>query len=51
MTNCIICHKDLLMVTNTCADIPTQTEGYDIIAEANQFVCICFDCIKKQNKN
>ncbi len=40
MTSCVICHKDLLMVS-----------GSDIIAEVNQFVCICFDCIKKQNKN
>ena len=43
MTNCIICHKDLLMVTGS--------DCSDIIAEVNQFVCICFDCIKKQNKN
>jgi hypothetical protein len=35
MTNCIICHKELK----------------DSKLFHGQFVCICFDCIKKQNKN
>jgi len=42
MTNCILCHRDLLMVTGS--------DGSDIIAESIQFVCICFNCIKEQNK-
>jgi len=31
--NCIICHRDLKMVTFE-----------------NDFVSICFDCVKKQNE-
>jgi len=33
MTTCIICHRDLKMVTFE-----------------NDFVSICFDCVKKQNE-
>ena len=41
MTNCVICHKQL------CENrLETMSE---IIT--NDFVCICFECIKKQNKN
>ena len=39
MTNCIICHKELRAFTIA------------IDVEPRNFVCICFDCIKKQNKN
>jgi len=35
MTNCIICHKELCEII------------YD---RPDDFVCICFGCIKKQNK-
>jgi len=39
MTNCIICHKELCEII------------YDNFNHLlNDFVCICFDCIKKQNK-
>ena len=37
MTNCIICHKELRLV-------------FFCPGKAINFVCICFDCIKKQNK-
>jgi len=37
MTGCIKCHKILWI------------EGTGMAAEIN-FVCICFDCVKKQNK-
>jgi len=42
---CIKCHKPLL----ACLLINGKKEITPI--EANDFVCICFDCIKKQNKN
>ena len=51
MTNCIICHKELVMITNVFDTNTVKQKSYDIIAESKQFVCICFDCIKKQNKN
>jgi len=35
MTNCVICHKALC---EFIYDRPTD------------FVCVCFDCIKKQNE-
>jgi len=38
MTNCIICHKELRFMS----------ERY---GKTINFVCICFDCIKKQNKS
>ena len=41
MTNCIICHKVL-------GDELLQLWFRD---NTKDFVCICFDCIKKQNKN
>jgi len=39
MTNCIKCHKELCLKVNL------------IEPKMNEFVCVCFDCIKKQNKN
>jgi len=36
MTNCIICHKEIISIP---------------LVRPIEFVLICFDCIKKQNKN
>ena len=44
MTNCIKCHKPLL----ACLLIDGKKSVEPI--EANGFVCVCFDCIKKQNE-
>jgi len=39
MTNCIICHKTLIDLDHI---YPVKTDD---------FVCVCFDCIKKQTKS
>ena len=42
MASCIKCHKELWIVR----------AGTVLGSESNDnFVCICFDCIKKQNKS
>jgi len=41
MTGCIKCHKELWIVR----------AGTVLGSESNDnFVCICFECVKKQNK-
>jgi len=44
MTSCVICHDELF----ACLLIDGEKSVEPI--EANGFVCICFDCIKKQKK-
>jgi hypothetical protein len=48
MTNCIICHQ--VLKTTTILGGGTAEINVSIHAPKN-FVCVCFDCIKKQNKN
>ena len=38
MTNCVICHKEFVKYANK-----------KHVWVNNEFVCICFECIKKQN--
>ena len=42
MTNCILCHKVLW--------IDSIVKSITGMAAERDFVCICFDCIKKQKK-
>ena len=44
MTNCVICHKALDLIIATL-NMKRGKTLRDI-----DFVCVCFDCIKKQNK-
>ena len=39
MTNCVICHKTLKIIN-------LDKKFY----EPDGFICVCFDCIKKQNE-
>jgi len=41
MTNCIKCHKILWI----------ENYKFKSIKPKDDFVCICFGCVKKQNKN
>jgi len=44
MTGCIKCHKPLV----ACLLIDGKKSVTPI--DANGFVCVCFECVKKQNK-
>ena len=48
MTDCIICHKTLDVYS--LRDIDFESRRGKRLRDID-FVCICFDCIKKQNKN
>jgi len=47
MTNCVICHKAVQCAT--LSDIDFESRRGKRLRDID-FVCICFDCIKKQNK-
>ena len=47
MTNCVICHKTLDVYS--LKDINFESRRGKRLRDID-FLCVCFDCIKKQNK-